>query len=848
MKSLRNWLLGAGIGLLLAACSSSDTDEPIVATALATPEPTVSVNNSTATIRWKGIENAQQYGWELLKNSEATPRSGNCFSSSYSFEMEDGAIYNFRVRALPLSGSAWAASEWSEYVTVSSSMLPAPRAELVDGSLTDTSAELTWSAVEEASSYRFELYESGADKAVKSGSQSETRVSFTELKAGTGYRFRVQAVSTSADKNDSAWSESVVFTTRKVEALNVPVAKVAATTAQGASLSWGKIEGAAKYAYELNEGSVEGTPVKSGETDGLDILFNDLKELTSYYFRVKAVPASDDRYAQESAFSEFVSFRTRSAASQDLDLGLPAHEQDGVIRAFPGAEGAGMYTTGGRGGKVIHVTNLNDSGPGSLRAAVNQSGARTVVFDVAGTITLNSSLKIAYPNLTIAGQTAPGDGICLKGYGMEVNADNVIIRYLRIRPGDENGNDGLDALGGRYMENIIVDHCSLSWSTDECVSFYVNRNMTMQYCLAYESLRNGKHNKGTHGYGGIWGGAPASFHHNILAHHDSRNPRLDSPEQYGDGPTPGATATAKKIFIADRLLDFRNNVVYNHCNYPAYGGVDLTMNFVGNYYKWGPASVNGAGPNAAGTVQNGKARQYFASCDTYYDGNGVSNTPAKCVMGNQKIYYGNNTNVLDTSVKNAATGSTVTSDNAKGFVAGTTSGAGGSCPFSPVWSSTPYEVANAGVTCSVTTHTAQEAFDILTRYCGACLRQDAADARVLADVKNGTGTSGKSGETTSTGLPRSWNGIIDSPEDKGGYPELKATDEEIARAAEDSDQDGIPDYYEDLFGLDRDDASDAAAKTLDPQGLYSNLEIYLHYLVKDITAAQTATGAYAAIK
>lgn len=843
MKSLKNWLLGTGVVLLLAACGSSDTDEPFVATALATPEPTVSVNNSTATIRWRGVENAQQYGWELLKDSEATPRSGNCFTSSYSFEMEDGALYSFRVRALPLSGTAWAASEWSEYVTVSSNMLAAPRAELVAGSLTDTSVELTWSAVEEASSYRFELYESGADKALKSGSQSETRVSFTELKAGTGYRFRVQAVSTSADKNDSAWSETVVFTTRKVEALNVPVAKVEATTAQGASLSWGKIEGAVEYAYELNEGSVEGAPVKSGTTDGLDILFNDLKELTGYYFRVKAVPASDDRYAQESAFSEFVSFRTRSAASQDLDLGLPAHEQDGVIRAFPGAEGAGMYTTGGRGGKIIHVTNLNDSGPGSLRAAISERVPRIIVFDVAGTIELKSTLKINTGDVSILGQTAPGDGICLKNYELGIGADNVIIRYLRIRPGDMAGNDGLDALGARDMQNIIIDHCSMSWSTDECASFYVNKNMTMQWCLMYESLRNGKHNKGSHGYGGIWGGAPASFHHNVLAHHDSRNPRFDGPEQYADQEQGRQSAKDKGIVSTNRLLDFRNNVVYNFCNYGGYGGVGISMNYIGNYYKWGPASVMGCGPSYKdGKESANKAvkRDKFFIADTFYNGNGLQ-TP---VRGNPSLYIGDNrNNKFDTTVGgNASVGDAITADNKRGMSLNNND-TDKTIPHAWNWVSSPFAVLADGKDCYVTTHEADEAMNLAVKYAGASLRMDAADRRVLDDVLSGTGTSGEDGGLTIAGLKRSWYGIIDSQDDKGGYPDLKATDEELLSVV-DTDGDGIPDDYEDLFGLDRNDASDGAAKTLDPQGLYTNFEIYAHYLVKDITLAQTRTGSY----
>lgn len=838
-------LFAAALALALsAACSDSGTDGPVETIALAVPEPVVTVDGLRATVRWISVENAHHYGWELLEAGNETPSTGNVYSGSYSFTMQENTVYRFRVQSVALPGSGYADSEWSAYATASSNMLATPVAQLDAASLTDVSAAIEWAKIDEARAYRYEL--STRESVVATDETATTRVALTGLSEGTAYRFRIQAVSASELKNDSPWSEYLDFTTRKHELLAAPAVSVGSLSTQGATVTWSAVTGAVKYAYELFEGSADGTALKSGEQTATELTFSDLKEGTSYSFRVKAVADANDPYLKDSEFSEPVSFRTRLMSG--TDLGLPAHEQDGVIRAFPGAEGAGMFTTGGRGGKAIHVTTLNDSGPGSLRAAVGQSGARTIVFDVAGNIELRSTLKIANGDVTIAGQTAPGDGICIKGYGVEVNADNVIIRYLRFRPGDENGSDGTDALGGRYMQNIIIDHCSMSWSTDECVSFYVNRNMTMQWCLAYESLRNGNHGKGSHGYGGIWGGAPASFHHNILAHHDSRNPRLDSPEQYGDGPTPGATAKAKGINRGDRLLDFRNNVVYNFCNYPGYGGVDITMNYVGNYYKWGPASVNGAGPNSAGTVQPGKTRQYFVSCDTYYDNNGVKDTPEKCVTGNPKIYC-DNSNVLDTSVKNAATGAAVTADNKKGFVAGTTSGAGGSCPFDPVWASSPYKVAYNGTTCSVTTHSADDAFDKMIRYCGACLRQDAADKRVLADVKNGTGTSGEGTTTTNAaGYLRSWYGIIDSQNDKEGYPVLTATDEETARAATDTDGDGIPDYYEDLLGLDRNDAADALLKTLDPQGLYTNIEIYLHYLVKDITAAQNAVGRYAKIE
>ncbi|WP_418037497.1 pectinesterase family protein [Paenibacillus xylanilyticus] len=263
-----------------------------------------------------------------------------------------------------------------------------------------------------------------------------------------------------------------------------------------------------------------------------------------------------------------VSFVLVVAMLFSLLPGIVAAEDEAtpLLPAFPGAEGGGKYVTGGRGGTVYEVTTLADSGPGSLRDAVSHSDT-TVVFRVGGTIHLESPLAITGSNITIAGQTAPGEGITVSDYWTTFQADNIIVRHMRFRLGDKHPSED-DVFGGRYHKNIIIDHSSFTWSVDEVLSMYANENTTVQWSVIAESMLMTTHQKGRHGYAGIWGGNNTSFHHNIIAHNVSRNPRFAG--------APGFNTESY------------NNIVYNWGFFSAYGGEEGNYNLMNNYYKYGP--------------------------------------------------------------------------------------------------------------------------------------------------------------------------------------------------------------------------------------------------------------------
>ena len=482
---------------------------------------------------------------------------------------------------------------------------------------------------------------------------------------------------------------------------------------------------------------------------------------------------------------------------------ISAEEAKEKTPAFPGAEGFGRYVSGGRGGKVYHVTNLEDSGTGSLRWAISQNGSRTIVFDVSGTIHLKSVLNIKGGNLTIAGQTAPGDGICIADYPVSIQANNVILRYLRFRLGNkyvtENGADSWDGLGGMDQQDIMVDHCSVSWSIDECLSIYGVKNSTVQWCISSQSLQDAGHSKGAHGYGGNWGGSGISYHHNLMAHHESRVPRL--------GP--------RYTTQLDERMDMRNNVFYNWAGNGCYGGEAMKVNIVNNYYKPGPGTAQISAVRQRRIAGIGiRTSKYVKTYPDYQ--------PTEHIWG--KFYVDGNVNSKYSDVTNdnwtyGIYNQITNSDNDNLFTATTKDTMKLSQPIDFVY---------------VTTHTAAEAYNKVLAYAGCCLTRDEVDQLIINDTQNGLATHTGSGNH---------NGIIDSQEDNkpvdadanwSAWPTLNSSE-----APKDTDGDGMPDAWETANGLNPNDAKDGSSVGEDG---YTNLENYLNSLVAHITEGQLAGG------
>lgn len=439
--------------------------------------------------------------------------------------------------------------------------------------------------------------------------------------------------------------------------------------------------------------------------------------------------------------------------------------------AFPGALGYGKYATGGRGGDILLVTNLNDDGPGSFRVAAEKKVPRIIVFKVAGTIRLKSKLSVA-ANATIAGQTAPGDGICIADQPVILGGDNIIVQYLRFRMGDRYQNQGMvngsgsdDAFGGSKRKHIMVDHCSMSWSTDEVCSIYGGDSTTIQWSMITEPLNYSYHFETgdkdfeKHGYGGIWGGQHLTAHHNLFAHCVSRNPRFN-------GARLGATK---------ELVDFKNNVIYNWGNNSVYGGEGGQYNIVGNYYKPGPSTnykVNARIVNPSSTGDGKGYGQFFVADNL--------------IVGNDEVTANNMQGIQFSESINKNDIANVIMEN----------------PF---------------LTDAIPTETASQAYLSVIAGVGASFRRDTLDLRIIKNVLETTGkiidvqggyTHGTSFDQTIKAWPYLNTGI----------------------ALLDSDEDGMPDEWEKKQGLNPNNKSDA--KLCSINSIYTNIELYIHSITK----------------
>ncbi|MCS3798748.1 polysaccharide lyase family 1 protein [Niastella sp. OAS944] len=460
-----------------------------------------------------------------------------------------------------------------------------------------------------------------------------------------------------------------------------------------------------------------------------------------------------------------ISFSKNTKAQQ---IAFPRERQV----AFPGAEGYGKYATGGRGGKVAIVTNLQDDGAGSFRQALAAypNEPLTVVFQVSGIIDLVTPLVLKRSNVTVAGQTAPGDGICLKGNSFIINGankggnhGNIIIRYIRSRPGS-NYSKGVYGLDIENAHDVIIDHCSFSWANEECVAAYDVKNITIQWCIISEGLYEAGHHKGHRSYGGVWGGQYASFHHNLFAHLNNRTVRFN-----------GARAHDTMA-----IVDYRCNVNYNWGSSNACYGGDIKIpggtshvNIVNNYYQPGPATADTLKFVHALYAKNpnNSVGQWFVA--------------GNYMAGNKELTKDNWLGV-DLSELPEESRSQAKSDTVFAVM----------------------RISNNEI--------AKEAYKTVLAGAGATLpKRDATDARVVYEVQHkiasGKGVFGKAG-------------IIDSPAAVEGWAVYNQ-----GTVLADTDEDGMPDAYEKLNKLRATMSADGNAVT---SSGYTNLEVYLNSLVK----------------
>lgn len=443
--------------------------------------------------------------------------------------------------------------------------------------------------------------------------------------------------------------------------------------------------------------------------------------------------------------------------------------ETGLAIAFPGAEGFGKYTSGGRGGKVFIVSNLNDKGPGSFREAAEAKEKRMIVFAVSGTIHLETRLSIK-ADVTIAGQTAPGDGICLADQPISLGGDNIIVRYLRFRMGDKyqrggmvDGNGGDDAFGGVRRKNIIIDHCSMSWSTDEVFSVYAGDSTTLQWNLISEPLNYSYHfetgdkDYEHHGYGGIWGGLHLSAHHNLFAHCNNRNPRFN-----GTRHTP------------TEMVDYINNVIYDWGGNTIYAGEGGDYNIINNYFRYGPSTSKNVRYRIVNPGKNDKIDfgKWYVNGNYVDEANDVSkNNWLGIVMGNGGTEEDKKNTIID---KPHAAEPMITQD-------------------------------------------AEDAYGAVLKWVGASYKRDTLDERIINDVKNKTGTliDVQGGFPHGTAYELTVN----------AWPALQSLPAPL-----DTDKDGMPDDWEKKNKLNPNDPADATAFKLDKN--YSNVEVYINSIIK----------------